>query len=54
MLSITAKLAALHAQSDDDPVVLGAVNDVESLTGDLSNKIWQKVTILDTMVARGQ
>lgn len=54
LLSIIAKLAALHAQSDDDSVVLGAVNDVESLTGDLSNKIWQKVTILDTMVARGQ
>ena len=26
-----------------DPVVLEAVNDIESLTSDLSRKIWQKV-----------
>jgi len=47
MLSLTSKLAALHVQYLDDPVVLGAVNDVESLTQGLSNKIWQKIMILD-------
>lgn len=47
MLSLTSKLAALHVQFLDDPVVLDAVNDVESLTQGLSNKIWQKIMILD-------
>ena len=48
LLALTSKLAALHAQHLQDPVVLGAVNDIESLTADLSRKIWQKITILDT------
>lgn len=47
LLALTSKLAALHAQHLQDPVVLGAVNDIESLTADLSRKIWQKLTILD-------
>ncbi|MFO0571586.1 MAG: hypothetical protein U0263_38515, partial [Polyangiaceae bacterium] len=33
-------------------VVLSAVDDVEDLTNGLSRKIWQKLTILDHMVAR--
>jgi hypothetical protein len=48
MLSLIAKLAALHAQHLPDPVVLDAVNDVETLAGGLSQKIWQKIVILDT------
>ena len=32
LLSLVSKLAALHAQDLQDPVVLEAVNDVESLT----------------------
>ena len=47
LLALTSKLAALHAQHLQDPVVLGAVNDIESLAADLSRKIWQKLTILD-------
>lgn len=47
LLALTSKLAALHAQHLQDPVVLDAVNDIESLTADLSRKIWQKITILD-------
>lgn len=47
MLSITSKLAALHLQDLRDPVVLGAVRDVESLAGTLQNKIWQKKQILE-------
>ena len=46
LLALTSKLAALHAQHLQDPVVLNAVNDIESLTADLSRKIWQKLTIL--------
>jgi hypothetical protein len=47
MLSLTSKLAAMHVQFLDDPVVLSAVNDVELLAQGLSNKIWQKIMILD-------
>lgn len=47
MLAIVSKLAALYAQSLDDPVVLAAVDEVESLTSGLSAKIWQKIVILD-------
>lgn len=54
LLSLTSKLAALHAQYLNDPVVLAAVNDVESLTGDLSATIWQKTMILDAVVLRVQ
>lgn len=52
LLSLNNKLAALHAQSLQDPVVLDSVNDVEVLGAELSRKIWQKITILD-MAAPG-
>lgn len=52
LLSLSSKLAALHVQHVNDPVVLNAVNDVETLAGSLSSKIWQKIVILDTMVER--
>jgi hypothetical protein len=48
MLSLNNKLAALYAQHLPDPVVIDAVNDIEQLTTNLCNKIWQKITILDT------
>ena len=47
MLSLVSKLAALHAQQENDSVVLEAVNDVESLAQGLSAKIWQKLTMLE-------
>jgi hypothetical protein len=53
MLSLISKLAALHTQHLQDPVVLEAVNDIESLTAGLSRKVWQKITILDVVVAPG-
>lgn len=43
MLSLVSKLAALYAQSIDDPVVLAAVDEVEGLTSGLSSKVWQKI-----------
>ena len=51
MLSLVSKIAALYAQSLDDPVVLAAVDEVESLTVGLSGKIWQKIVILDRTIA---
>ena len=49
MLSLSSKLAALHVQYVNDPVVLDAVNDIETLAASLSNKIWQKIMILDRL-----
>lgn len=48
MLSISSKMAALHVQYVNDPVVLDAVNDIEVLASDLASRIWQKIVILDT------
>ncbi len=47
LLSVISKLAALHVQHFKDAVTLAAVNDIESLTAGLSNKVWQKITLLD-------
>lgn len=47
MLALDSKIAALFAQTMDDPVVLSAVNDLESLTQGMAAKIWQKIMILD-------
>jgi hypothetical protein len=47
MLSLISKIAALYVQNLDDPVVLGAVDEVETLTTGLSRKIWQKITVLE-------
>lgn len=47
LLSLTAKCAALYAEKLSDPVVVETVGDIELLTSDLSNKIWQKITIIE-------
>lgn len=54
LLSLVGKVASLHAQDLRDPVVLAAVNDVETLTVGLSRKIWQKIMILDRFYADSQ
>jgi len=53
LLAITSKLAALYLEHLDDALVLSAVNDIQSLCNGLSNKIWQKIMILDTLAVRG-
>jgi hypothetical protein len=52
MLSLTAKLAALYAERLSDPVVVDTVGDIERLTSDLSGKIWQKITIVQSLEGR--
>jgi hypothetical protein len=47
MLSLAAKVAVLYAQSFPDPVVTEAVNDLERTAASLSQKIWQKISILE-------
>ena len=51
MLSLTGKIAAIYGEGIDDPVVLGAVQQVEGLATGLSSKIWQKIMILDAAAA---
>jgi hypothetical protein len=46
MLSLIGKLSALYAQGSHDAVVVSAVNDIEQLASNLSQKIWQKIMIV--------
>ena len=46
LLSLSAKVSAMYVQDFNDPVVLAAVKEIEDLTGSLSGKIWQKITLM--------
>lgn len=46
MLSLTAKIAALYAQAARDAQTEEAASDIERLAANLSQKIWQKISIL--------
>src|SRR5215467_2207951 len=48
-LALVSKIAALYVQDFQDPVFLDAVDDIEDLTAGFSRKIWQKITILETL-----
>ncbi len=48
MLSLSGKLAALYAQDFNDPDVIEAASDIEQLATNLSQKVWQKITIVQT------
>lgn len=48
-LALISKIAALYVQDFQDAVVLEAVDDVEDLTAGLSRKVWQKITILESL-----
>ncbi|MFT6863423.1 MAG: hypothetical protein ACJAVK_001984 [Akkermansiaceae bacterium] len=52
LLSIVGKLAAYYAQNLSDRVVLDAVNEIETLTSSLSNKLWLKILVLREMMGR--
>jgi hypothetical protein len=47
LLALIAKIGALYAESLDDPAAVAAVDEIEDLTNGLSNKIWQKLIVLD-------
>lgn len=47
LLSVTSKLSALLVQYLNDPVLLGAVDEIETLATGLQGKIWQKIQLLD-------
>jgi hypothetical protein len=48
MLSLSSKAAAVYADNIHDPAVIDAVGDIERLTTNLSQKIWQKITLVET------
>ncbi|MBA2126478.1 hypothetical protein DLM45_09630 [Hyphomicrobium methylovorum] len=52
MLSLTAKCAALYAERLSDAVVVDTVGDIERLTSELSSKIWQKITMVQSLEDR--
>ncbi|HXF52703.1 MAG TPA: hypothetical protein VNK52_01145 [Hyphomicrobiaceae bacterium] len=53
MLSLAAKVAALYAQSSKDPAVIAAAGDLGQLTSNLSQKIWQKIDIVQVGLEHG-
>jgi hypothetical protein len=50
MMSLTSKVAVLFAQSLPDPVVTDAVSDIERIASGMSQKIWQKIMVLDSVI----
>jgi hypothetical protein len=46
LVSLIAKTAALSAERTSDPVVLGTVSNLETLAAQMSQKIWQKISLL--------
>ncbi len=48
MVSLTSKVAVLFAQGFPDPTVTDVVSDIERVAVGLSQKIWQKIIILET------
>jgi len=53
MLSLTAKVAVLFAQVFPDATVTETVSDIERIAAGLSQKIWQKIMILETVGEAG-
>jgi hypothetical protein len=51
MLSLTSKVAVLFGQILDDQAVADVVSDVERISAGLSQKIWQKIMILQQLRA---
>ena len=51
MVSLTSKVAVLFAQGFPDPVVTEVVSDIERVASGLSQKIWQKIMILQSSAA---
>ena len=50
MMALASKIAVMFAQSFPDPIVTDAVSDVEHIASGLSQKIWQKIIIIDSLI----
>ncbi len=49
MLSLASKVAVLYAQGFPDAVIVEVVSDIERIAAGLSQKIWQKIIILESL-----
>jgi hypothetical protein len=49
MLSLTSKVAVVFGQTLDDQAVTEVVSDIERISSGLSQKIWQKIMILQQL-----
>jgi hypothetical protein len=49
MLSLTSKVAVVFGQTLDDRAVAEVVSDIERVSAGLSQKIWQKIMILQQL-----
>jgi hypothetical protein len=53
LLALASKVAALYGDKLRDPAILDAVGDIERLTAHMSQKIWQKIELIqDRMPSR--
>ena len=52
ILALTGKLGALYVQDFDDADTVAAAGSIETLTVGLSQKIWQKIIILERVSGR--
>jgi hypothetical protein len=52
LLSIISKVAALYVQDFPDGPTVAAADQVENLCTGLSQRIWQKIMVLDSLVAQ--
>lgn len=52
ILALTGKLGALYVQDFDDADTVAAAGTIETLTVGLSQKIWQKIVILERISGR--
>lgn len=50
LLSLASKVAALYAEKLRDPEIVEAVGDIERLTANLSQKIWQKIELIQERI----
>ncbi|MCB1521970.1 MAG: hypothetical protein KDJ37_15550 [Hyphomicrobiaceae bacterium] len=50
MLSLSAKVAALYAQGTKDQIVIDAASDLGQITANMSGKIWQKITMVQSQI----
>lgn len=50
MLSLIGKVAASYIRDFEDTEMVGAVNEIETLTGDLTRKVWQKIMVLHSVL----
>lgn len=52
LLSLASKIAALYADKLNDPVIVEAVGDIERLSSNLSQKVWQKIQLIEDRMAQ--